>query len=492
MEMEAVSVPGQRGRRWDVLGGVLAWVAITAMVLLLVVGRYFDQQVPDSQMARVAADSLLELQAKWLVGSTEILGGPKTDREREALLKQLDALNVGSMERRLRYVTIVGDVSGPAEAEHVLAELQEKVETLGIPVSEEQHVVFDALRANYSAIREGGETDAATEELLKERLGWFGRLAVTPRNDPDRASIAWPAVRFAMTGFALISLVVVMGLGGVAGAVVLLTLKVLAYNNRQDPKFGLTPGAGRESVYAEIFAVWMALFLALGWAAHELLGPYVSEESLMPAAAGFMLSLTALAWGPIRGVPFGQVRRDIGWVGGRWGVLEPAAGVAGYAMSLPMLAIGLVLMFLLAYATGAVELFQGGSQEQFQDVEGPAHPIVGSASSGDFWAFLQIYLLASVCAPIVEETVFRGALYRSLRGATGRMGGWLSVILSGGVSSFIFAAIHPQGVIAIPVLMSLAMGFALIREWRNSLIPSMVAHGLSNGLVVTMLASAAG
>jgi membrane protease YdiL (CAAX protease family) len=53
--------------------------------------------------------------------------------------------------------------------------------------------------------------------------------------------------------------------------------------------------------------------------------------------------------------------------------------------------------------------------------------------------------------------------------------------------SFVFAAIHPQGWVAIPALMSIAVGMNLLREWRGSLIPSMVVHGLSNGIVVSMM-----
>jgi membrane protease YdiL (CAAX protease family) len=35
--------------------------------------------------------------------------------------------------------------------------------------------------------------------------------------------------------------------------------------------------------------------------------------------------------------------------------------------------------------------------------------------------------------------------------------------------------------------MSIAVGMNLLREWRGSLIPSMVVHGLSNGIVVSMM-----
>ena len=101
---------------------------------------------------------------------------------------------------------------------------------------------------------------------------------------------------------------------------------------------------------------------------------------------------------------------------------------------------------------------------------------------------IQILLLAGVVAPIVEETMFRGVLYRHLREASMRFGKALSVLVSGAVVSFVFAVIHPQGIFAVPVLMALAFGFSLIREWRGTLLPCMVAHGLNNGLVtLTMI-----
>ena len=55
------------------------------------------------------------------------------------------------------------------------------------------------------------------------------------------------------------------------------------------------------------------------------------------------------------------------------------------------------------------------------------------------------------------------------------------------MNTFLFAAIHPQGWVAIPALMGLACGMTLIREWRGTLIPSMVIHALSNALVMSML-----
>jgi membrane protease YdiL (CAAX protease family) len=88
-----------------------------------------------------------------------------------------------------------------------------------------------------------------------------------------------------------------------------------------------------------------------------------------------------------------------------------------------------------------------------------------------------------VVAPVVEETLFRGVLYRHLREASCRFGPALSVLFSGLVSAFLFAVIHPQGLLAVPVLMALAGAFTIAREWRETLAPAMVAHGLNNAAV---------
>ena len=98
-----------------------------------------------------------------------------------------------------------------------------------------------------------------------------------------------------------------------------------------------------------------------------------------------------------------------------------------------------------------------------------------------------VLLLAAVAAPIVEETMFRGVLYRHLRDATRSLGLLLSILVSATVNAFVFAVIHPQGWVAIPALMSLAYAFTLMREWRGSVIPSMIMHAVSNGLVMTLL-----
>jgi membrane protease YdiL (CAAX protease family) len=51
--------------------------------------------------------------------------------------------------------------------------------------------------------------------------------------------------------------------------------------------------------------------------------------------------------------------------------------------------------------------------------------------------------------------MFRGVLYRHFRESTQNRGPWVSVLVSTLTSSFLFAVIHPQGWLAVPVLMAI-------------------------------------
>jgi membrane protease YdiL (CAAX protease family) len=246
---------------------------------------------------------------------------------------------------------------------------------------------------------------------------------------------------------------------------------------------GLRCGIPHGGVYAETFALWMLLFLAFSVAAG--LVPVEGGRFLVTGGA-MLLSLVALAWPVLRGVPWRQVRQEIGLTAGRQPALEPVLGLAGYAMTIPLLAVGVLLIIVL------VALLRGGGQEGFSPDRMPAHPIVEFIARSGWWGRVQLLLLASVVAPVVEETMFRGVLYRHLREASCRLGFVASVLLSATVVSFIFAVIHPQGVLAVPALMALAFGFNLVREWRGTLVPAMVAHGINNGLLMLVFLLAMG
>jgi membrane protease YdiL (CAAX protease family) len=234
-------------------------------------------------------------------------------------------------------------------------------------------------------------------------------------------------------------------------------------------------------VYAETFAIWLLLFVLLQIPA-ALFARLVPPAALGATLVAMLGSLLALAWPRRYGVAWSDLRHDVGLhLGGRR--VEAALGTVGYLMTLPLLAVGLGVSLVLIRIDTAL----AGSKDALESAAGPSHPVVHELLAGDPSTVLQVLLLASIVAPLVEETMFRGVLYRHLRDASAARGRLASVALAGTLDAFLFAAIHPQGWVAIPALMALAWAFVLLREWRDSLVPAMIVHGISNGIVLAAL-----
>jgi membrane protease YdiL (CAAX protease family) len=361
--------------------------------------------------------------------------------------------------------------------------------------------ILGRLYRDYQRLRLNAPSVSPEErERLRAALGWFGDLVLAPQlpvvavagglagfvlegdgapQTAARKQVLAPAQRTAVAILGAFGSACLFGVAGLAGLIVFLVLVL-----KGKVSGNLRCGTGRGGVYAETFAVWLVLFAALGFAGALLPADW---PRLPLGGVAMLLSLAALAWPVLRGVPWREVREDVGLTLGRRRAIEPWCGVCCYGFALPLLVVGVLLTLLLML----LERGLGGHGEvSFRPSGGPSHPIVEVVARADVLARLEVLFLACVVAPLVEETMFRGVLYRHLREATSRWGSVWSFLVSATVVSFLFAVIHPQGLIAVPVLMALAYGFAIAREWRGSLVGAMVGHGLNNGIVmvVTMLA----
>lgn len=436
-------------KRGSTLG---SWLVIVG----LLVGFFVLQNLADEGPEAKAQQSRLELivfemQARYIVGTHAVVHAAHED-----LLEQAESLDKGSLQQRLRFAILAGELGGPKEALTALDRLPDDDESI--------RAILIRLYGDFEKEKWKAPSVAPAErDLLHDRLGWFGRLALNPaaQQSAMRDQVMVTAKRTFLSLILGLGAAIVIAFAGFVGLVVFLAL--LASRRLQG---GISTGAGNGGIYAETFALWLALFMVL-----QIFLPLLPWRASMLVKGGILAfgSLAALAWPVARGIPWRQVARDIGWTGGRCPALEPLIGVASYVMSMPIIAIGLLLTLLLA----------GFGQ---QDV--PIHPIVEFLADGDAWTRVQLAILACVVAPIVEETMFRGVLYRHLRELTGRWVWLLSVLVSGTVVSFLFAAIHPQGWVGIPVLMAIAYGLTISREWRGTLIPGIVGHALNNGLAV--------
>lgn len=518
IDTQAPEPPRRIGSAWSAW---IAWLVIAALVVFIVSGQSRPERAPEGGPAKPATESkldntLFEMQMRYLVGADNFFRGQQVDFYSSA--KTLDR---GAVGQRLRFIVAAGELGGPAEALDKIKSLRKELAEYKVKPSKEQQkvlAILDRLYLDYEKQQFDAPSISANDRItLREELGWFGDLALAPgglrafANYPSfnnklvaagggtaPAALTWlqppdparredalaPALRTFLTMLSAVGGVMAVGFFGFAGLILFLVLVVAG-----KVQGSIQCGSGRGAVYAETFAVWMLLFFALSFAAH-----YVTDtisENLLPAAGAMVFSLLALLWPVLRGVPWRQVRADIGWTWGRQPLLEPVIGLGCYAMALPLLAIGLAITLALILIQQTLAS-QGGAANPFAPSGFPAHPVVEALAYGSLFDKLKVVFLASVVAPIVEETMFRGVLYRHLREASNRFGGVLSVLFSGTVVSFIFAVVHPQGWVAVPVLMSLAYGFTIAREWRGTLIPAMVGHGLSNGLVTTIVILALG
>lgn len=148
--------------------------------------------------------------------------------------------------------------------------------------------------------------------------------------------------------------------------------------------------------------------------------------------------------------------------------LNAAIGVGAACILIP---VG----YILALMTDAV------SQRLFPNLAPANHPLgimtATSTSPEIRWA---LTLTAVVGAPLLEEIFFRGALHGALRR---RWGIWPGILLS----ATVFSLLHPQLPLGFLPIALLGAAFAVLYEWRQSLIPGIVAHAVNNSLPLLLL-----
>ncbi len=206
-------------------------------------------------------------------------------------------------------------------------------------------------------------------------------------------------------------------------------------------------------------------FLGVGYFAAQLLyaagKKNYSDIPLYFLIAGLIILLAKIPvggkWISLRslGIKRDNLKRDILW------------GVAAAMANVPiLLLVGLVTMPL------------------FKGLPAPEHPVtIELADASSPWMILQLVLTAAIFAPFIEEVMFRGTLFPAISSLL-KKPIWGAVI-----SSFTFAAIHPTGIPAWPLLATIGgMSCFLVYQTR-SLVPSMVMHGVHNfaTLVITVL-----
>jgi membrane protease YdiL (CAAX protease family) len=463
-------------------GELLAWLAIFGLTGLLFISNVFlrpelaerDWEQPVTEVTNA------EILGKMLYFSQELAPQFQQQGNLEDMLGQLDS---GPLEQRYCQALALNEFDGPEAGLHQLERIDELVEREGYQPNERQQKLRGVVQKLLEARLENGALaeDALTaeeKEYLTKQLRWFGRLALNPEELPGagRAEVRNQAAKGTVVLFSAMGIGLTFILAGCFGLLVFLMMLVLGRLQSWMPD-----RVGRGPIYAETFAIWLVGFFMAQFALGALLQQFPLGLHFQMAALPtiFFVSLLALAWPVFRGVSFAQVREDIGWTTPR-PISDVFAGLAGYASCTPLMGLALLATLVVA---GLIMADRG--EHELAGSSAPIHPIIGYIASGDWIVIGLIYLATCVAAPIVEETMFRGVLFRSLRDRSAGLGRFASVAISALLNSLVFAAIHPQGAFGIPVLTTLAIGFSLVRQWRDSLIAPIFMHALNNFMVTT-------
>lgn len=107
----------------------------------------------------------------------------------------------------------------------------------------------------------------------------------------------------------------------------------------------------------------------------------------------------------------------------------------------------------------------------------PSHPINEMMSGSNPWPMVFAGMTAVLLAPLLEEVIFRGLFFPALARI-------MTPLAACMLQGFLFAAIHPQGLPAIPMLMVIGVMGSIVAWKEGSLLPAMVMHAAHNGTIL--------
>lgn len=451
---------------------VLALVAAVVITSVTIIMQLFFSAPPPLELkpGEVAPpDAAMEMVGKLTVKLRHVMPGmPTQGLGSVAVYAETDA-------DRVRAAIADGEIHGAGEA-------LKQLDALTAPRVAEEPVEDDVLQdiALVRRIYTDGSSASLTpeeRERLIDRHEWFGRLAVSfgaPATDPDRQELIAGGMSLMLVLLAFGGIIVVAGISGLVLFIVALT--AIASGKLRWRFVPPTPGG---SVYLEAFAFFVGSFLVfkLVMSVVELAVGATAEWLGLVSLIGQWALMVTLAYPALRGVARRDRSMQTGWHRGEGVLKEIGCGIVGYLAGLPVFAAGILVTLMLQVIVATFQQLMGKGEGGSPAPNSSVQEILASASP---IMLVILYLLATVWAPIVEETVFRGWLFRHVRSRVG-------VVIAALVTGTVFSAMHSYGVMFLPPLIALGAVFAVMREWRGSIIAPMTAHALHNGVVMLVL-----
>lgn len=119
----------------------------------------------------------------------------------------------------------------------------------------------------------------------------------------------------------------------------------------------------------------------------------------------------------------------------------------------------------------------------FKNMNKPVSHLFGAAHGG---AFALLAVMTVVGAPVVEEWLFRGVIYRALDAGLSARAGRRGAAAAVGLSALIFALAHAEW-LQLPGLFFLGVVLALVVRRTRRLVPAVLTHAGFNALTMASL-----
>ena len=469
---------------------LIAWLVL--LVVLPIVVAF--QQTQAHAVPEREADKIMPPQGDQVEVSTRLgtRAGYAIDGLGEGFLPQVDGAieAADSPLQRFRGAIAAGELKSPNEAAKRLGRVIETLETnpdeFYPPKEEGAEVRRDQLMADartllpyYEALADDMHSveglDDETLNGLVERHGFFGELVRVARL-PKEHELREQLLDGAIYPLIVMSLLIVVILCAIVAAFVLGILAIV-FAGMGRIRFAMPRPAPGGSVYLESAVVFVVGFavLQLVQALAAMVGETAQMIAAMAALPAQWLLLLAPFWPLVRGVSLGQIRDDLGLRAPKGVLIEIVMGLAGYLALLPLMLAGVAVMLVL---TALLELVFPSDP----DAMGPSNPILQMIETLNPFMLVVLFTLATIWAPLCEEMIFRGALFRHLRGR-------LVVPLAAMLSAMVFGMMHGYALIQLIPVTVLGFNFALIRAWRGSLVGPIAAHAINNAVVLSLLYS---
>lgn len=384
-------------------------------------------------------------------------------------------------EDEVRLIMLAGEFVGADQAIDRIRTLRSKIETKANdpdnPIVPDQ-LIESELTALETIYLIGVDALADDQrDQLSARYGHIGKIALTfglNDTDPRRAPLITgfvPLVLLGLLAFLVALLGPLLGLIALVFGIVYLSTGRLKLRSHVAAKGG--------SIFLETYALFVGGFLVMSiggfYAANSGALSWLASNSLLLQ----WVLLLAVLWGLVRGMRSKEWRHAIGWHCGQGVLKEIGCGIVAYLASLPIYIIGVIITVILLISKDLI--LTSMNKGVPPDPVAITNPVFEMIAYSSWRTILLLFILATTWAPIVEEAIFRGALFRHLRSS-------MHWVVAGLISATLFAFMHDYGPLMVAPLIALGFMFAFMREWRGSLIAPMTAHFLHNfSLMVFMI-----